>query len=345
VTQVRVPYTEKDTSYTWYYTFRSAVQQYGVLLLPIENFKKDKSLCPKTHYGSKVDRLRYKDMADALYQLLQLPDTIPMEHTEVRNIINRHASNTDGYRALYKIMERIHPHLNPDAKLSPPHITNCSDIHEYYNQLEAYFLHNSFEKVHVNPRRQVNIFLEGLDQSYAPAILQIRQQLRAWKDEEDPPEDLKLTSLPWTVERIMQEQIHFPTVRMLQSNQRANLNKYNQKNSQIRQDQNTIRPFQNIQCSYCKLFGHKRAHCDKMAQYILVHEAYKQIDDKTKTKILENYSKANAERRSRRIQKVKGTVRQLYSEGFNDEADALWDHCHSLEGIYKSDSDTSNSSE
>jgi hypothetical protein len=284
-------------------------------------------------------------MADALYQLLQLPDTIPMEHTEVRNIINRHASNTDGYRALYKIMERIHPHLNPDAKLSPPHITNCSDIHEYYNQLEAYFLHNSFEKVHVNPRRQVNIFLEGLDQSYAPAILQIRQQLRAWKDEEDPPEDLKLTSLPWTVERIMQEQIHFPTVRMLQSNQRANLNKYNQKNSQIRQDQNTIRPFQNIQCSYCKLFGHKRAHCDKMAQYILVHEAYKQIDDKTKTKILENYSKANAERRSRKIQKVKGTVRQLYSEGFNDEADALWDHCHSLEGIYKSDSDTSNSSE
>jgi hypothetical protein len=77
---------------------------------------------------------------------------------------------------------------------------NCSDIHEYYNQLDAYFLHNSFEGIHFNPRRQVNIFLEGLDQSYAPAILQIRQQLRAWKEEDNPPEDLRLTSLPCTVD-------------------------------------------------------------------------------------------------------------------------------------------------
>jgi len=140
----------------------------------VDQFKKDKSLCPRNYYGTKVDPLRYKDMADALYQLLQLPDTMPMEHTEVRNIINCHASNTNGYSALYEIMERIHPHLNPDAKLNPPQSVNYSDIHEYYNQLDAYFLHNSFEGIHFNPRRQVNIFLEGLDQSYAPAILLIR---------------------------------------------------------------------------------------------------------------------------------------------------------------------------
>ncbi len=35
----------------------------------------------------KADPLRNKDMADSLYQLLALPDTVPMEHTEVRNII------------------------------------------------------------------------------------------------------------------------------------------------------------------------------------------------------------------------------------------------------------------
>jgi hypothetical protein len=105
VTNVRVPYMGKESSCTWYYTFRSAVQQYRVLLIPVDQFKKDKSLCPRNYYGTKVDPLRYKDMADALYQLLQLPDTIPMEHTEAQNIINRHASNTDSYSACYKIME------------------------------------------------------------------------------------------------------------------------------------------------------------------------------------------------------------------------------------------------
>jgi hypothetical protein len=35
----------------------------------------------------KVDYLRYKDMADALYQLLQVPKTIPIKHTDVWNLI------------------------------------------------------------------------------------------------------------------------------------------------------------------------------------------------------------------------------------------------------------------
>jgi hypothetical protein len=59
-----------------------------MLLLPVEHFKKDKSLCPKTYHGTRVEKLQYKDMADALYQLLQLPDIIPAEHTKVKNIIN-----------------------------------------------------------------------------------------------------------------------------------------------------------------------------------------------------------------------------------------------------------------
>ncbi len=40
---------------------------------------KDKSLCPRNYYGTKVDAQRYKEMADALYQLLILTDTIPTE--------------------------------------------------------------------------------------------------------------------------------------------------------------------------------------------------------------------------------------------------------------------------
>lgn len=338
VTNVRVPYTGKDSSYTWYYTFRSAVQQYGILLIPVEHFKKDRSLCPKFYYGTKVDPLRYKDMADALYQLLQHTDTVPTEHTKVRNIINRHASNTDGYSALYEIMERIHPRLNPDAKLSPPQSANCSDIHEYYNQLDAYFLHNSFENVQFNPRRQVHIFLEGLDQSYAPAILQIRQVLRTWREDEPPPEDLKLTSLPRTVEYIMQEQTTFPTVRALRHDTRTTPPPKTGKLPNIPKP--APRPFVNIQCSYCKAFGHKRVNCNRMAQFILLMEAYKLLDDKSKRAILENYSISVNERRARRIQRVKGTVQALYTKGYDEEADALWDQCHSYDGHEDQDSDS-----
>jgi len=80
---VKVPYTGKESSYTWYHTLRSATYQYGVLLIQIEQFKKDKSLCPRQYYGTTIDATRYRKMADALYQLLALIDTTPMEHTEV----------------------------------------------------------------------------------------------------------------------------------------------------------------------------------------------------------------------------------------------------------------------
>jgi hypothetical protein len=152
VNQVKVPYTGRESSYTWYYTFRTAVQQYGVLLIPVEQFQKNKSLCPRKYYGTSIDPLRYRDMAIALYQLLNHIDTIPTEHTEVRNIIQRHASNADGYSALYEIMERIHPLLNPDAKLQAPLSINSTDIHDYYNQVDSYLLHNSLEEVYFTPR-------------------------------------------------------------------------------------------------------------------------------------------------------------------------------------------------
>ena len=46
VQHVRVPYTGRESSYTWYHTFRSAVQQYGILLIPVEQFRKKKIPLP-----------------------------------------------------------------------------------------------------------------------------------------------------------------------------------------------------------------------------------------------------------------------------------------------------------
>jgi hypothetical protein len=63
----------------------------------VDQFKKNKSLCPCPYYDTAIDPTRYRDMADALYQLLAITDTVSLEHTEVRNIIQCHATNTDGY--------------------------------------------------------------------------------------------------------------------------------------------------------------------------------------------------------------------------------------------------------
>lgn len=56
-----------------------------------------------------------------------------------------------------------------------------------------------------------------------------------------------------------------------------------------------------------------------MALYILLHNT----SGKTKIKLLENYAKNNAEHCTRQLQCIEGAVRQLYTEGYSAEADAL----------------------
>jgi hypothetical protein len=136
--QVKVQYEGKDASFALYRQLRSAVFQYGILLKPCEEFQKEKSLCPNTHGIITVTALRYNEMKGPLYQLLQSPDIVPMVFEDIRGIITKNGAWGDGYRTLYEIMSRIHPILNPDAQLPPPHSGNFADIHGYYNQFDAY---------------------------------------------------------------------------------------------------------------------------------------------------------------------------------------------------------------
>jgi hypothetical protein len=76
VQQVRIPYTGRESSFAWYFKLRTAVQQYGVLLKPVDQLHRNKYLCPKTYYGERITQDRYWDMSIALYQLLSHPDTV-----------------------------------------------------------------------------------------------------------------------------------------------------------------------------------------------------------------------------------------------------------------------------
>lgn len=74
------------------------------------------------------------------------------------------------------------------------------------------------------------------------------------------------------------------------------------------------------------------------------------MDDKIKAKLLKNFAANEDQRRLKKVTKLRGTVRQLYTMGQFDAGDALW---NALTPKYQdlaqdtqdvSDSDTSNQS-
>jgi phage FluMu protein Com len=346
VHHVKIPYPGKELTYTWYHTFRSAMKQYGILLIPVEEFKKGKSLCPRKYYGTKIDTQCYNEMADALYQLLILTDTITTEYTELRNILHRHASNTDGYSSLYEITERIHPLLNADAKLNAPLSINCTDIYDYINLLDSYFLHNRLEGIQFTARRQVNIFLNGLDSSYAAAISQIKQQMRSsWhEDDNTPPPDLTITSIARTIEQIMQDDTDQAVVRALARPNQPTNKPLRTRPAQPQPDAKT-RSYVDVQCPYCKTYGHQGSNCDKMALFIILTEAITQLHEKAKSRLIGAYMRVVQDRRARRVNKIRSTVCQLYSSGNTKEGDSLWDQCMQHEEEQEASEASSSSSE
>lgn len=81
-----------------------------------------------------------------------------------------------------------------------------------------------------------------------------------------------------------------------------------------------------------------------MASWLTLQENSHQIDEKMKQKLIENYIRMNSDKRTRRLKKLKGTVRQLYTEGEMEQADALWDQYMGNPMTEKTDDEVSTSS-
>ncbi len=87
-----------------------------------------------------------------------------------------------------------------------------------------------------------------------------------------------------------------------------------------------------------------------MAIYLNLKANENKVDDKIKAKLLKNFAANEDQRRLKKVTKLRGTVRQLYTTGQFDAGDALW---NALNPTYQelaqdtqdvSDSDTSNQS-
>lgn len=108
----------------------------------------------------------------------------------------------------------------------------------------------------------------------------------------------------------MQESVHQPVVRAI--HRRSYPPKDHKLGSTCDPDIKHLalpnRQYQDVQCKFCGQYGHKKHTCDKMAVWIRLQEASKQLDEKLKAQLLKNHTEMMQNRRTRRFQRLKSTV-------------------------------------
>lgn len=350
--RVNIQYPGREQSYMWYSQISSGLEQYGIYLIHAEDFRKDKSLCPTMMYGIPIDAHRYHTMKRTLYHFLAQRNIVSFEDNDIRNIINRYSNTTDGYRVMYEIMQRQHPKLNPDITFDPPVSKDYANVHEYYNYVTAYFLHEKYSGRNYTQREQINQFLKGLDSTYKYAVKRIKSLMDTWDiTDTRVPDNLQLENLPIKVDQYMEEDGNVPTVHRLNRNNGGPKNNYRERTTRdTTQDadkhtDDQQRKYVDSQCPLCKSYGHQKHQCDRMAVWLNLKEGAQQLDERFKTKLLANYAEVDAKRRARRVAKLKGTVRQLYQAGDYIAGDQLMDTLYLSQSTYDdtgvSDSDSS----
>ena len=207
--RAKIQFTGLGDIFVFYTQLLNAMEQFGIYLLPLKQVKYQQSLCPTHHCGIEIDSYRHQAMASTLYQKLQSTEVIPMEHTSIRNIINRFAEANDGYQVLYAMLELVHPAMQTDAVILPPKSNECGeDIHVYAQKFDSWLRYEAYANRPYSPREQVNKFINELSPHFAPAISRVRRLLDAWSPfNVIAPEVLKITALPNTIERFMDEEL------------------------------------------------------------------------------------------------------------------------------------------
>jgi hypothetical protein len=166
IQHAKVPYSGREQAFYWYLSVKNSLHEYGILLIPLEEFLPGRCLCPQSYYGTTVEVEHYLIMTNALYLFLAKNDT-HNDHTDITTRISKYAAEANGYTVLYEIMQLVHPLLNPYAKIERPTTTDSVDIHNYYSKLNTYFLYIKLkEKREFDPRTKAQYFIEGMDATY-----------------------------------------------------------------------------------------------------------------------------------------------------------------------------------
>lgn len=355
IKRVKIQYTGIGDMFVFYTQLLNALEQFGVFLLPLYKVKYNTSICPTTYQDQPISAQRYDSMSKTLYQKLQNPDVIPMEHTSIRNIINRFAEVNDGYQVLYAMLELVHPVLHEDAVLLPPKSSDChDDIHLYAQKFDSWLRYETYANRLYSTREQVNCFIRELSPTFAPAVSRIRRLLDTWQPyDTNTPNALQLKQLPNTIERYMVEEtggnIWIRRIgdrsRDTPRDGRDRHNRSKTKEKEKEESPKDTRPLQDVYCSLCGGHGHPDTQCDFSAKLLKTQESLKTIDQKRKAQLQQNFRQEQQKRRARRLKKKLSTIRQMiYGGAEAKEVETLLDSLPELMEQQGEDESTSEQS-
>ena len=272
-----------------------------------------------------------------MYQKLLSYDTIPAEFTQARNAINQYATDNDGYKVLYKLIEPLLHH--DDEVATAPKEEDWKDIHEYANKFQSYINSEALKGRHYSPKEQTKKFLAGLTNLWTPAIRRARSLL----DNSSPADPtvqtvLKIKNIPATLDRWLKEETGQSVIRTAYTTtDRTNKDSQDSKgryktitNSRYQPDDKGLIK----KCPICLGTNHTKYQCLSYARYLACREADQRADETMRTKVIEHF-KAEMKRKTERGRKRAqlGTVRQLWEEGksFEDIETLLLDTMPELE--------------
>ncbi len=301
--------------FVFYNQLMNAMEQFGIYLLPLPQVKYQHSLCPDSYGGTLIDKHRKQVMAGTLYQKLQSHDVIPLEYTAMCNIINRYAEKNDGYDVLYAMLELVHPALQKDAVMCPPKSSECGDdIHLYAQKFDAWLRYESYANRPYSPREQINKFVNELSPVFAPAISRIRRLLDAWNHYDlTVPEVLKITALPNTIERFMNEEAGNSTAYI------RKIHDAKKPRPKVPKTQIQPAPVDDRYCHFCGCRGHEPSQCNLMAKLLIASESLAKVDPKVKRELKDYHKQQQKQRRENRLKRHTSTIWQLLDNGGSRE--------------------------
>ena len=309
---VKVKCTQDSQILDFYTKLRIALQKGGIYLIPLVNVTKEDSLAD---LDMGRDTAHINDQSNALYTVLSNEDVIPQEYTMAQNCIMSCATTMDGFKALKKILTRVHPILTqkkPPEKA--PTYSDFDDIHMYEqglrNHFQLQYLYNGFTYSEMQKSKQ---FLQGMDTTvHDDAVRRMTSILDTVETQKlRVNEEHTIDNLASTISNMTNESEGTVSVNVMRWGgpqnrgnrnfrprlQQSNYGRRHAEHNNTQQRNQRMNPsnqrFTKTQCHACQTFGHKVNDC-RLLPKVLAIMRFAAKEKATCDKILQKYTSFNS---------------------------------------------------
>ena len=181
----------RNELFLFYSALKLQARQYGILLKPLEQLTEGESICPLNEKTCDNAVSTYKEMTGMLYQKLSQENIFGTSYKYAKQVIEIHAHDHDGFKVITKLLQKIHPRLNPNCEAYKiPVFNDCANIHSFVKNYRTFL---KYEQLKTRPREysnkeQVTYVLDQLDDRFNDGIVQTKALMNNYLHAEYPPE-------------------------------------------------------------------------------------------------------------------------------------------------------------